>query len=60
MYTLILLISLKSMYNHNIDTTVVPNLLTEPQCLSLGDVMKNDMKKINPDINVQIYCEATK
>lgn len=59
MYTLILVFSLKSMYNQNIDTLVVPNLVTDKQCLALGRTLRTDMLELNSDIKVQVYCEET-
>lgn len=59
MYTLILVLSLKSIYNHNIDTLVVPNLVSDKQCLALGRTIKTDMVELNPDIEVKVYCEET-
>lgn len=59
MYTLILVMSLKSLYNHNIDTLVVPNLVSDKQCLALGRTLRTDMVELNPDIKVKVYCEET-
>ncbi len=59
MYTLILIISLKSLYNHNIDSMVVPNLVSDKQCLALGRTLRDDMIELNTDIKVKVYCEET-
>jgi hypothetical protein len=59
MYTLILVFSLKSMYNQNIDTLVVPNLVSDKECLTLGRTLRTDMLELNSDIKVQVYCEET-
>lgn len=58
MYTLILVMSLKSLYNHNIDTLVIPNLVSDKQCLALGRTLRTDMVELNPDIKVKVYCEV--
>lgn len=59
MYTLILIFSLKSMYNHNIDTMVVPNLVSDEECLKLGRIIKTDMIELTSDIKTIAYCEHT-
>lgn len=59
MYTLILVFSLKSLYNHSIDTLVVSNLITDKQCLILGKTLRSDMLQVNSDIKVSVYCEET-
>ena len=59
MYTLILVFSLKSLYNHSIDTLVVSNLITDKQCLTLGKTLGSDMLQVNSDIKVSVYCEET-
>jgi hypothetical protein len=56
MSTLVLLYSLKSIYNHNIDSIVVPNL-EKQACQSLGKNLTVDLKNLNSDIEVTFYCE---
>lgn len=54
-----LVFSLKSLYNHNIDSIVVPNLISDKQCLALGRTLRSDMEELNSDIKVRVYCEET-
>ena len=56
MVSLILIYSLKSMYNHNIDSIVVPNLNIK-SCTMLGNKKAEDLKNINPHIEINFYCE---
>lgn len=59
MYTLVLILSLKSQFNHNIDLKTVPNLTTEAQCLKLGKKLSDDLYHFNIDIITKLYCEKT-
>lgn len=45
MTILILIYSLKSLYNHNIDTIVVPSLISQSDCNVLGNKISQDLKK---------------
>ena len=56
MTTLILIYSLKSIYNHNLDSIVVPNLNIK-SCTILGNKITEDLKNINPHIEINFYCE---
>ena len=56
MITLVLLYSLKSIYNHNLDSIIVPNLNIK-SCMLLGNKITQDLKKINSDIEINFYCE---
>ena len=47
MVTLVLIYSLKSMYNHNVDSIIVPNLKV-PLCQALGTKITQDLKHMNP------------
>jgi hypothetical protein len=57
MYTLILIISLKSQFNHALDIRYVDNL-TIQTCQHFGEVSKKKLKQFNPDVEVDISCEA--
>ena len=54
MVTLVLIYSLKSMYNHNVDSIVVPNLRIA-NCPILGNKLTQDLKHMNPDIEINFY-----
>ena len=56
MVTLVLIYSLRSIYNHNIDSIIVPNLKV-PLCQALGTKITQDLKHMNPDIEINFYCE---
>lgn len=60
MYTLILLISLKSQFHHDLDLHVVPNLASAESCQSIGNRLSDAMKLLNPDVTTQLYCEASR
>ena len=60
MYTLILIFSLKSQFNHNIDSIVVPNLPTITACEKLQLLLSSDLVSLNPDLRVIGHCEQTK
>lgn len=57
MYTLILIFSIKSIYNHNIDSMIIPNLISDRECLRLGGIIKKDMTNLDSNINIVAYCE---
>jgi len=57
MTALVLIWSLKSIYNQNIDTIVVSNIRTTFGCQALGNKLTQDLKKINPEIEVTFTCE---
>jgi hypothetical protein len=59
MYTLILIWSLKTMYNQNLDTVVVERIKFE-DCASIADVLTKDLKSFNPDIQTKFICELNK
>lgn len=56
MVTLVLIYSLKSLYNHNVDSIIVPNLKVS-SCQVLGTKITQDLKHMNPDIEINFYCE---
>jgi hypothetical protein len=60
MYTLILLISLKSQFHHDLDLQVVPNLADAKSCQSLGNKLSDAFKLLNPDVTTQLFCEASR
>jgi len=56
LYTLLIVISLKSLYNHNLDSIVIPNLYSEHECINLGKKVSDDLKNLNTEIETIIYC----
>lgn len=60
MYILILITSLKSQFHHQIDLQPIQGLKSETQCLALGRKLSVELKQINPDLDIKIYCEDGK
>ena len=58
MYTLILVYSLKSIYNQNIDSIVVPSLQTKTICIEIGKELTRNLKSLNSEIETVITCEG--
>ena len=60
MYTLILIISLKSQFNHALDvkTQSIPNA-TQQSCMALGEKISAELKSFNRDVETKYFCENT-
>jgi len=54
--TLVLIWSLKSVYNQNIDTIIVSNL-TFKSCEILATDITNKLKRLNENIEVSFTCQ---
>lgn len=61
MYILVLIISLKSQFNHALDvrTQQLPlNSMTQPgSCLALGEKISSELKLFNKDVETKYFCE---
>lgn len=57
MYILILILSLKSQFNHNLDMNVIPMISTEAKCIDLKNRLIKDLKTLDPQLEVVAYCE---
>jgi len=57
MNTLILILSLRSQFNHNVDIKVIPNLVSESRCVDVRRRIIDDLKILDPQIEVVAYCE---
>lgn len=56
MWILILTISLKSQFNHALDTKYVQNLPSKEACERVGQVSEADLLHYNSDTKVTISC----
>lgn len=55
-YTLILIISLKGQFHHDIDFKSVGNGFTYDKCQSIGNQILKELKSINSDLEGKILC----
>lgn len=56
MYILILIISLKSQFNHALDFRSVSGIKTEIVCKNMAEKSIRDLKHFNPDVEVEYSC----
>ena len=56
MYTLILILSLRSIYHHEIDIKNIPHL-TKQNCESLSNKLKSQLHTLNKELQVESFCE---
>ena len=62
MYILILIISLKSQFNHALDvrTQSIQTLHPNPEfCMALGEKISAELKSFNKDVETKYFCEKT-
>ena len=62
MYILILIISLKSQFNHSLDvrTQSIPNAARGQElCMALGEKISAELKSFNKDVETKYFCEKT-
>ena len=62
MYILILIISLKSQFNHALDvrTQSIQTLHQNPEfCMALGEKISVELKSFNKDVETKYFCEKT-
>lgn len=57
MYILILIISLKSQFNHALDVKTVDGIHREDTCMFIGEKMSFELKSFNKDVETKYYCE---
>ena len=58
MYLLILIISLKTKFHHDIKVDpITEHLATEQECQSLGHRLSSDLKQVDQDQEVKIICQ---
>ncbi len=57
MYILILIMSLKSQFNHALDIRVVENIYSHQSCLDLGKTITQDLKSFNREVETKYSCE---
>ena len=60
MYILILIISLKSQFNHALDvrTQSIQTLHQNPEfCMALGEKISAELKSFNKDVETKYFCE---
>lgn len=56
-YLLVLIISLKSQFNHALDVKFQDNLTSERVCQSVAEKTISDLKFYNKDIETKYFCE---
>jgi len=60
-YTLILILSLKSQFHHDIDVKpIVQKMVNQEECMQLGETLSKKIKSKNPDLEVEIVCAYTR
>ena len=63
MYILILIISLKSQFNHALDVRTQSIPITthaHPEfCMALGEKISAELKSFNKDVETKYFCEKT-
>ena len=57
MYILILIISLKSQFNHSLDIKTINNINSEQICNSIGKKMSLELTNFDHDVQTKYYCE---
>ena len=58
MYILILIISLKSQFNHALDVrTQALSNSTQQSCIALGEKISAELKSFNRDVETKYFCE---
>lgn len=55
-YILVLVISLKSQFNHSLDVKYIDNIVTEKACISIAEKTIADLKYFNSDTEVKYSC----
>lgn len=58
MYILILIISLKSQFNHALDVKIQDNIATERICHNIGEKTITELKNFNKDVDAKYLCET--
>lgn len=56
MWTLILIVSLQSKFNHSLDIRSLATLNTKELCLKLGEKSASELRSYNSDVKVSIIC----
>lgn len=57
MYILILIVSLKSQFNHALDVYNIENIYSHNICLSIGKKISEDLKSFDKDVETKYFCE---
>lgn len=60
MYLLVLIISLKSQFNHALDIKFQDNIATERICHIVAEKSIADLKFYNKDVEAKYFCELNK
>lgn len=60
MYLLVLIISLKSQFNHALDIKFQDNIETERVCHIVAEKSIADLKIYNKDVEAKYFCELNK
>lgn len=55
-YTLILIISLKGQFHHDIDFKSIGNGYTIDRCQSIGNTLLKELKSINSELEGKVLC----
>lgn len=58
MYILILIISLKSQFNHALDVKTVDGIGRQDTCMLIGEKISIELKSFNKDVETKYYCEV--
>lgn len=56
MWTLILIVSLHSKFNHSLDIRSIATLSTEELCKKLGDKAAAELRSYDSEVKVSIIC----
>lgn len=59
MYTLILIISLKSQFNHALDANIKPGFATEQTCVRAASTAIGMLKSFNESVEAKYSCLKT-
>lgn len=57
MYTLILIISLHSQFNHSLDIKYLSDIKTIGQCQHIANISKNELRKKDSNVEINYSCE---
>ena len=58
MYILILIVSLKSQFNHALDVYHIDNIYSKEICLSLAEETSLELKRYDKDVETKYICKV--
>ncbi len=57
MWILIMIVSLKGQFHHDVDVKSVHGFRSSLQCQAVGERVTASLKKTDPDLKIEFYCE---